>query len=216
MAHIVAGLRSRRWKHCFWSRQCMQTSQSEAEHNLSRSLFGLDPNVSGISNFTFDKTSHISSEIHRACQNLAKPNELDSLAVDARQELDLRIGAAFTRFQTMRFRTKFTGISEIVSYGMYSTRSAICKRVSFFVWRVGPCQFPTLGFIVDRYWKHKVFKPEDYWGIKVVIEKDDQSASLNWERKRLFDHASCFVLYELCVDNPTATVMQVNSKPTRK
>ena len=32
----------------------------------------------------------------------------------------------------------------------------------------GPCQFPTLGFIVDRYLKHKNFVPEPFW--KIFVE----------------------------------------------
>jgi len=39
-------------------------------------------------------------------------------AVNARMELDLRIGAAFTRFQTLRFQNQFAELAEkILSYG---------------------------------------------------------------------------------------------------
>ena len=31
----------------------------------------------------------------------------------------------------------------------------------------GPCQFPTLGFVVARYMQHTEFEPEDYWTIDV-------------------------------------------------
>lgn len=40
-------------------------------------------------------------DLQRAVNNLVQPNEDDSKAVDARQEIDLRIGASFTRFQTL-------------------------------------------------------------------------------------------------------------------
>jgi DNA topoisomerase-3 len=74
----------------------------------------------------------IPQDIHQACRTLTSPNKQFSDAVDARQEIDLRVGAAFTRFQTMRLQASFDNLSSsVVSYG--------------------PCQFPTLGFIVARF-----------------------------------------------------------------
>lgn len=43
----------------------------------------------------------IPRELQRALQNLVAPNAADAAAVDARQEIDLRIGASFTRLQTL-------------------------------------------------------------------------------------------------------------------
>ncbi|XP_049851141.1 uncharacterized protein LOC126325479 [Schistocerca gregaria] len=140
----------------------------------------------------------IPRDIHRALRELASPDQRISDAVDARQEIDLRIGFAFTRFQTTRWRSKFAELSQgpAISYG--------------------PCQFPTLGFVVDRYWKHVHFQPEDYWTIRVLIEKQDQVATFLWSRVHLFDHMSCVILYQLMLENPVATITKVEVKPTSK
>lgn len=59
-----------------------------------------------------------SSSLVRAVQNLEEPNQADAHAVDARQELDLRLGAIFTRFQTLGFRPRFAELSDaLISYG---------------------------------------------------------------------------------------------------
>ncbi|VEL38172.1 unnamed protein product [Protopolystoma xenopodis] len=47
------------------------------------------------------------SELHTAMKSLREPNKNEARSVDARQELDLRIGCAFTRFQTKYFQVSY-------------------------------------------------------------------------------------------------------------
>lgn len=86
--------------------------------------------------------------IFQAANNLVRLDRALSEAVEARQELDFRIGCAFTRFQTLHLKRKFAGhIDSVVSYGA--------------------CQFPTLGFVVERYKEAQSFVPEEFHKIRV-------------------------------------------------
>ena len=111
-----------------------------------------------------------------------------SAAVDCRQELDLRIGAAFTRFQTMRLQKQFPN-------------SLSDKLISY-----GSCQFPTMGFVVERYKSIENFSPEPFWKLKVVHELDGCRVDFSWKRVRLFNERAVLVYLDICTENSTARV----------
>lgn len=88
---------------------------------------------------------------------------------------------------------------------------------------LGPCQFPTLGFVVDQWNRVQAFVPETFWYIYVAIEKEDEddptkveTVEFKWRRNHLFDMETAVVLYEQCVERPTATVIKVDNKPANK
>lgn len=136
--------------------------------------------------------------VNLAAQNLVPPDENVSNAVEVRSELDLRIGAAFTRFQTLRLQKRFPNFlaQQVISYGS--------------------CQFPTLGFVVERYKQVQEFIPETFYKIKVSHRKDDTTADFSWKRGRLFNQRVCSIFCAICQENPTALVVNVISKPKSK
>lgn len=118
-------------------------------------------------------------------------------AVSARIELDLRIGAAFTRMQTLELQRLSGNLKD--------------QTISY-----GSCQFPTLGFVVDRYNRVRNFKPETFWLLKLMHTRDRIKVNFNWKRGHLFDRAVVTIIFEQCLDAKHAQVTKVQKKPTKK
>ena len=115
----------------------------------------------------------------------------------ARIELDLRIGASFTRLQCLQLQPVSDRLREmILSYGS--------------------CQFPTLGFVVDRYFRVKNFKPETFWLLRLLHHREGIKVNFNWKRVHLFDRTVVTILFEQCLDAKLAKVTKVQKKPTSK
>ncbi|XP_063979754.1 DNA topoisomerase 3-beta-1 [Diachasmimorpha longicaudata] len=137
-------------------------------------------------------------DIKSALQNLVKPNENEARSVDARQELDLRIGCAFTRFQTKFFQGKYGDLdASLISYG--------------------PCQTPTLGFCVQRHDEIQTFKPDPYWVLQVTIKTTEgQDMVLSWARGRSFDKEIANIFLSHVKEHEQATVVNISSSEKTK
>lgn len=141
-------------------------------------------------------------DLSDSMKKLGRLDEYQAQAVFTRQELDLRTGVIFTRFLTLRY-----GSSPLVAH-----KKSDVSLISY-----GPCQFPTLGFVVEQYLKRKNFISEPFWYLLLEIIKDDQTISFNWNRKSLFDPLIVLVLYEQTLSNiSTAAISNIINKPTSK
>lgn len=164
------------------------------------------------------------SQIHNAARNPIALDMLSAAAVDLRIELDLRTGAAITRLQTMTLQHAVPELDgKVISYGEHphprhlsSTSPRLTRLAQTHLAPKGPCQFPTLGFVVARYLMIQAFSPEDFWYIAVLHEKDGNTINFTWRRNHLFDFHAAIVLYEPCIESPEAIVRRVETKPSTK
>ncbi|CAX42976.1 DNA topoisomerase III, putative [Candida dubliniensis CD36] len=126
------------------------------------------------------KFSHLErNHIIRAAKNPVNLDMSAVAAVSCRMEVDFRVGTSFTRLLTDQLRQK--GIIDGTQVASYGT-----------------CQFPTLGFVVDRYKRVKNFIPEPFWHIEVETRKENKKTVFNWVRGHFFDKLYVVMLYEQC------------------
>ncbi len=136
-------------------------------------------------------------DIRRALANLVKPNENEAKAVDCRQILDLKIGAAWTRFQTTYFDQKYGDLNS--------------RLISF-----GPCQTPTLGFVVARQDEINSFQSEPFWFIAAVADCNQVPIELTWSRGRLFSKNAVLAMKGQIGGEKSALCVSVASKRKKK
>lgn len=144
----------------------------EGENICFEVMENVEPNLVKLPGTQQVWRAHFSSlapvDLQKAMQTLGSPNENESKSVDARQEMDLKLGCAFTRFQTKYFQGKYGDLdSRLISYG--------------------PCQTPTLWFCVRRHDEITSFQPESYYKVDVVVSKGAQDLYLEWGRGQVFD-----------------------------
>lgn len=161
-----------------------------------------------LSGFRHLLVGKLNQQVHRQIHNAVQhPVELDRAqadAVEARIILDLRLGAAFTRMQSLNLQARVAQLKEngTISYG--------------------PCQFPTLGFVVSRYEQVRTFSPEPFWYIYLSLARSVQGGNnreeteFTWQRGRLFDFAVAVAIYEAVLSNPVARVIKITNKGTKK
>ncbi|CAE7021296.1 TOP3B [Symbiodinium sp. CCMP2456] len=115
-------------------------------------------------------------DLQAAMMQLAQPNRDEALSVDARQELDLRVGVAFSRLQTMYFRKHFG-------------RQLGKQMVTY-----GPCQIPTLWFCVHRHVAIVDFVPEPYWQLTATVSAGQRSFQAQCDQGRIWNETEAQAL----------------------
>ncbi|CAE7386600.1 RH46 [Symbiodinium microadriaticum] len=133
--------------------------------------------------------AHFSALTQTAFKTLGRPDKQLAMAVDARQELDLKIGVTFTRLMTRTF----------LNYAKEKFRVWDQTCLSY-----GPCQTPTLWFCVERHKEIEQFQRQDIFTPTVNIE--DYPVDLSWEEDE-FSKGKEWRLYDYVTRHFIASLM---------
>lgn len=203
-----------------------------------------------------------------ALDSLGVVNERESDAVEARIELDLRLGSAFTRIQTLRMSSyiakdgsspnssnknahnvEMNNLALINAHNEKSNEKNVPhkehlhnnnenfthdgdylhdennvnshndkineqKGVKGRVISYGPCQVPTLGFVVDRMLAKENFIPEDFFTLTLTVQKKLKDV-FTWHRGNIFDKNFVIHMFSL-LKTKNGIVTEASKKPKEK
>ena len=147
--------------------------------------------------------AHFSSLTEKALRTAfatpRRPRKALSDAVDARQELDLKIGVTFTRLLTWEFKDG----------AQLTFNLPKLKLISY-----GPCQTPTLNFCVARAKAREKFVPREFWTVDLVMSFGSVTLSMAWDQKdgRSFDRRFAQRALEACRQNLHCRVLDVRDR----
>jgi DNA topoisomerase III len=103
-------------------------------------------------------------------------------AVEARREVDLRMGVGFSRLLMEEVAEGLGKQGEVVSYGGW--------------------QGATLGVVVGRWREIKEFKNQKYWMLKVILETvSERKYEFLWKKEQEFDEEIWRTLYESVMES---------------
>ena len=75
----------------------------------------------------------------------------------------------------------------------------------------GPCQFPTLGFVVDRFEQLRQFVPEKFYKLRTVVSSGDRQVDFSWSRAKTKERIEVEQSQQACNQQEDGLVYKVVS-----
>lgn len=125
------------------------------------------------------------------------PNRNESISVDARQIIDLKIGVVFSRFQSLYFGEKYSKLSG--------------NKITY-----GPCQTPTLGFCVMRQLEIENFKPEKYYGVTANVKIGNREYQIPYTDEKRMGKGEAERVQKELMECRTGTVKSIETSEKKK
>lgn len=125
--------------------------------------------------FRIHFSSLVKKDIQNAFKSLHRPDKNKSDSVAVRQEIDLKLGISVSRLLTAYLRDSY---GSLISYG--------------------PCQMPTLWFVVQRAELIQQFVPQPFSLLQIDVSPDDSSKPIKLQSSvgKIFDDFTAKALKE--------------------